>query len=154
MWFKSCNYGFFFFKCVGTFPPFFCRSFENNWNIYKILAFQKPVKTEVAAHTVLPPSWMKKQQHFFGLWLYFTSSDQLLLGHSQRGSPGWRHELCRQVCGQAGTHTRAQGLRRSWRLPRTRQRTSESFVFLFNVFDCGRFYTERKLPTLLLCAGF
>lgn len=55
---------------ISTF--FFCRSFENNWNIYKILAFQKPVKTEVAAHAVLPPSWMKKTTTFsWSLTLFY-----------------------------------------------------------------------------------
>lgn len=30
----------------------FCRSFENNWNIYKLLAFPKPVTAEVGCHTL------------------------------------------------------------------------------------------------------
>lgn len=37
---------------LDTLPLISCRSFENNWNIYKILAFQKPVKTEVTALAV------------------------------------------------------------------------------------------------------
>lgn len=37
---------------LDTLPLISCRSFESNWNIYKILAFQKPVKTEVTALAV------------------------------------------------------------------------------------------------------
>lgn len=27
---------------------FSCRSFENNWNIYKLFGFQKPAQSEVS----------------------------------------------------------------------------------------------------------
>lgn len=34
-------------RCLGATPPSPCRSFENNWNIYKLLAHQKPAQEKV-----------------------------------------------------------------------------------------------------------
>lgn len=88
--------------CLGDTSPCPCRSFENNWNIYKLLAHQKPAQEKVRGDgeqqgcsrlgdtqgcKVPIPVPLEPLQH----------------GHSERGSASRRHERCRAL-GRAHRH--------------------------------------------------
>lgn len=88
--------------------PLFCRSFENNWNIYKLLAYQKPVQTEVKTQVqVLTPCKVSAQLLMVALCF---PPDQFHLGHSECGSSSCRDERSGEVCSEAGNHSWPQGL--------------------------------------------
>ena len=119
------------------------RSFENNWNTYKLLAHINPPDTKVSiflfsASFLAPLTNVKKRKKKKGINDHISSlklsrrlsllmAEQHQRGHCERWSSLCRHERCRPFSSEDGHHPGSHHAGCPWRLWWSGSRTGNHF---------------------------